>query len=194
VSRRRDSKSQEVEQRNVAEDFYLAIHGSLAGKRMSVHDAKMTERYRPNVAAIIQRADGKLLIAQRSDYPECWQFPQGGIDKGENPASAVQREIHEEIALPASAYRIVEQRGPYRYDFPEGPDRRGFVGQEQTYFLCRLLADSPPEIDLEHGCGEFLAVQWVGIEDFPVHLGPPMKQSVYLNVITDFFGVDLKSH
>jgi putative (di)nucleoside polyphosphate hydrolase len=162
---------------------------------MSVHDANMTERYRPNVAAIIQRGDGKLLIAQRSDYPECWQFPQGGIDKGEDPRAAVKREIQEEIALPATAYRIVEQRGPYRYNFPKGPDHRGFVGQEQTYFLCRLLGDPPPSIDLDHaGCGEFLAVRWVGVEGFPVHLAPPMKQGVYANVITDFFGVDLKSH
>ena len=38
VSRRRNSRSQDVEQRNVAEDFYLAIHGSLADEWMSRHD------------------------------------------------------------------------------------------------------------------------------------------------------------
>lgn len=154
----------------------------------------MRKRYRPNVAAIIQRADGKLLIAQRSDYPECWQFPQGGVDQGEDLTTALRREILEEIALPATAYQIVEQRGPYRYDFPAGPDRRGYCGQEQIYFLCRLLTDTTPEIDLEKGCGEFLAVRWVSAEKFPVDLAPPMKQAVYHNVIRDFFGADLKCH
>lgn len=153
----------------------------------------MKKRYRPNVAAILQRADAKLLIAQRSDHPDCWQFPQGGIDDGEDALAAVQREILEEIALPSSAYRIVEQRGPYRYDFPAGPDRRGFDGQEQTFFLCRLLAEDPPEIDLADSCGEFLAVRWVPIADFPVYLAHPMKQNVYRNVIRDFFAVNLKS-
>lgn len=152
----------------------------------------MKKRYRPNVAAIIQRTDGKLLIAQRSDYPECWQFPQGGIDKDEDPVAAVQREILEEVALPASSYRIVDQRGPYCYDFPSGPDSRGFDGQEQTYFLCKLLTNNPTELDLDNTCGEFLAVRWVSIEDFPVNLAPPMKQGVYRDVIEDFFGVNLK--
>jgi putative (di)nucleoside polyphosphate hydrolase len=36
--------------------------------------------YRPNVAAILQRADGRVLIGQRSDFPESWQLPQGGLD------------------------------------------------------------------------------------------------------------------
>ena len=53
----------------------------------------MAKRYRPNVAAILQRGDGCVLIGQRADYPESWQFPQGGIDAGESPEDAARREI-----------------------------------------------------------------------------------------------------
>ena len=53
----------------------------------------MTKRYRPNVAAIIRRPDGRVLLGERSDFPGSWQFPQGGIDPGEAPEQAVRREV-----------------------------------------------------------------------------------------------------
>ena len=70
----------------------------------------MGKRYRSNVAAILQRADGKILIARRSDYPESWQFPQGGVGKGESAQDALSREVAEEVALPAGRYRIAAER------------------------------------------------------------------------------------
>lgn len=148
----------------------------------------MKKRYRANVAAILQRADGCVLIARRSDYPESWQFPQGGIDPGESPEEAVRREVLEEVAVPPSAYRITESSGPYRYEFPAGPDKRGFSGQEQHYFVCSMIGPDAPEIDLAAGCGEFTEVRWIPVEDFPVHLAPPMKQAVYREVLRRHFG------
>lgn len=147
----------------------------------------MNKRYRPNVAAILQSADGRVLIGQRSDYPESWQFPQGGVDQGESLEEAVRREVLEETGVQPDAYRIVDRSGPHRYDFPAGPDRRGFVGQEQTYFLCALHGTEPPRFDPAATCGEFLAVRWVGLADFPVDLAPPMKQAVYREVLQRLF-------
>jgi putative (di)nucleoside polyphosphate hydrolase len=148
----------------------------------------MDKRYRPNVAAVLQRSDGKILIARRSDYPESWQFPQGGIGKQESAKEALAREVAEEVALSAGRYLVAAERGGYRYEFPGGPDRRGFHGQEQTYFLCRLAAGAEKEIDPARGCGEFTEATWVDAEDFPHHLVPPMKQAVYRKVLEDFFG------
>lgn len=149
----------------------------------------MRKLYRPNVAAIIQRADGRVLIGQRSDYPESWQFPQGGIDKGEQPEEAIRREVREEVALSAETYDVKERRGPYRYDFPSGPDRRGYHGQEQTYFLCLLRGTEVPEIDWGQTCGEFAALRWVDPAEFPLDQVPPMKKEVYRAVLRDFFRV-----
>ena len=49
--------------------------------------------YRPNVAAIMQRTDGKILVAERADVQDAWQFPQGGVDPGEDLLAALYREV-----------------------------------------------------------------------------------------------------
>jgi putative (di)nucleoside polyphosphate hydrolase len=150
--------------------------------------------YRPNVAAILQRSDGKILIARRSDYPESWQFPQGGVGKGESAEEALRREVFEEVALPPETYLIEADRGGYCYEFPSGPDRRGFHGQEQHYFLCRLDSGAESKIDPKRGCGEFTECQWVEVNNFPHNLVPPMKQEVYRRVLRDFFGPEVECH
>ena len=40
--------------------------------------------YRLNVGLIIINDNGKLLLCKRKNM-NSWQFPQGGIDKGETP-------------------------------------------------------------------------------------------------------------
>ena len=145
----------------------------------------VSRRYRPNVAAIIQRADGRVLLGQRSDFPASWQFPQGGIDAGEDPEEALQREVEEETGLTPQSYRIVARSGWHRYDFPAGPDRRGFDGQEQMYFLCRLPGPEMAGPDADGTCGEFLAFRWQSVAGFPFHLAPPMKQAVYRAVLRE---------
>lgn len=153
----------------------------------------MKKSYRPNVAAILQLPDGRVLIGQRADHPESWQFPQGGIDAGESPEEAVGREILEEVSLHPGTYRITDSSGPYRYDFPTGRDKRGFSGQEQYYFICSLQGGEPPAIDFAATCGEFTAVRWVPVAEFPVDLAPPMKQAVYHEVLRRHFGSDANS-
>lgn len=154
----------------------------------------MSKRYRPNVAAVLQRADGRVLIGQRSDYPDSWQLPQGGIDRGESAEDALRREVLEEVGIGPERYAIAARSGPHRYDFPFGEDRHGFSGQEQTYFLCPLNETGHPEIDLSATCGEFQAVRWVEVANFPVHLAPPMKQQVYRDVLERLFAVSADSH
>lgn len=151
------------------------------------------KRYRPNVAAILQRADGKILIARRSDYPESWQFPQGGVGKGESAEDALRREVAEEVALPVEAYSIASRKGGYHYDFPTGPDRRGFHGQEQSYFLCLLAPGAEALVDPGRGCGEFTESAWVEADCFPYEVVPPMKKEVYRKVLRDFFGAETES-
>ena len=54
------------------------------------------------VAAII-RKDGKFLIARRLDdgTPDAlkWEFPGGKVEHGENPKTALLREIKEELGI-----------------------------------------------------------------------------------------------
>jgi putative (di)nucleoside polyphosphate hydrolase len=146
-------------------------------------------RYRPNVAAIIRRADGSILVGERSDVPGGWQFPQGGQKRKETPEQALTRELLEEVGLRPGSYRFVRQRGPYRYLFVDGRTKDGFHGQEQTYFLVEL--DDGATIDVATAEPEFRAVQWIKPSEFVLDWVPGFKREVYRQVFLDFFGVVL---
>jgi len=143
-------------------------------------------KFRPNVAAIIQNADSEILIARRTDFPECWQFPQGGIDEGETPEEAILREVKEEIDLDPESFEMLGKFGPYRYVFAEGRTRKGFDGQEQFYFLLKLKEDSRKP-NPHTACPEFSELRWIRPEDFELSWVPDFKRAVYKQVLLDIF-------
>jgi 8-oxo-dGTP diphosphatase len=52
------------------------------------------------VAAVIERADRRILIGQRRKHdtsPLKWEFPGGKVRDGETPEAALARELHEEL-------------------------------------------------------------------------------------------------
>jgi 8-oxo-dGTP diphosphatase len=54
------------------------------------------------VGAMIERDDGKYLITQRSpraSLPLLWEFPGGRVEPGESDQEALERELHEEMAI-----------------------------------------------------------------------------------------------
>ena len=54
------------------------------------------------VAAIIERPDGRFLLAQRPAgkvYAGYWEFPGGKVEPGEPLAAALARELHEELGI-----------------------------------------------------------------------------------------------
>lgn len=53
-------------------------------------------------AAVVLRADGAFLLAQRPPgkvYAGWWEFPGGKIETGEAPGHALARELHEELGI-----------------------------------------------------------------------------------------------
>ena len=150
----------------------------------------MSQKYRQNVAGILQRPeDGSILVCERLQPAGAWQFPQGGIDKGESAEEALEREMEEEIGLKAGDYEVVEWREGYRYKFPGERLMRGkYCGQEQTYFLCRLTAEESA-IRLDRHKPEFSSYQWIQPAEFDPEWLPDFKREVYASVLRDFFGV-----
>lgn len=60
------------------------------------------ERY--GVKCIIQREDGRILFIKNTYGKGYWNFPGGGIEKGETPEQAIRREVLEETQLRPSAF------------------------------------------------------------------------------------------
>jgi hypothetical protein len=56
------------------------------------------EGYRPNVGIILCNARNEVFWGKRI-REHSWQFPQGGIKRGETPEQAMYRELHEEVGL-----------------------------------------------------------------------------------------------
>jgi 8-oxo-dGTP diphosphatase len=70
--------------------------------------------------AVLQRTDGRVLLAQRlpgTPYPGYWEFPGGKLEAGESASIALARELDEELGI-----RIV-RAAPWlvqRYAYPHG--------------------------------------------------------------------------
>ena len=71
-------------------------------------------------AAVIQRADGSFLLAQRPAgkvYAGYWEFPGGKLEPGETPEQAIVREVREELAVAATAHEVLDT---VSHDYPHG--------------------------------------------------------------------------
>ena len=130
--------------------------------------------YRPNVGIILVNARNEVFWGKRI-REHSWQFPQGGIKRGETPEQAMFRELQEEVGLMPEHVRIIartrEWRGHYR-------------GQKQIWFLLRLIGrDSDVSLRAcEHP--EFDAWRW---HDFwiPLETVIEFKRAVYQQALTE---------
>ena len=115
--------------------------------------------------------EGLVWVGRRADIPSdaegrgtWWQMPQGGIDPGEDPATAALRELFEETAI-VSAEQIGETSKWLTYDLPDhliGVAWGGkYRGQKQKWFAFRFTGDDS-EINIvpPKGEPEFVAWRW----------------------------------
>lgn len=147
---------------------------------------KKVELYRPNVAAIVINEQSKILIAKRNDLKDVWQFPQGGIDKGEEPQIAVLRELEEEIGVNSSALEILCEMPKWlSYDFPPKAKKRlkPYSGQIQRYFLVRLKDEKLININTQKP--EFEEYKFLDLSEIWDYFNE-LKKPVYTEAINYF--------
>jgi putative (di)nucleoside polyphosphate hydrolase len=99
--------------------------------------------FRPNVGIILLNQRNQVFWGKRI-RTHSWQFPQGGIDRGESPEQAMFRELHEEVGLHPEHVRIMARtRDWLRYEVPDRfirRDARGhYKGQKQIWYLLQLV-------------------------------------------------------
>lgn len=150
-------------------------------------------RHRPNVGVVLFNADGLAWLGHRAGQAgeHAWQFPQGGVDKGEDLEAAARRELEEETGV-VSADLLARTDGWIVYDFPEAlkaqhkrEGRKPWDGQKQVWFAFRFTGDDA-EIALDrHNEIEFDAWRWGRLEESP-DLIVPFKRAAYEQVVAAF--------
>ena len=143
--------------------------------------------YRKAVGAFLINDDNKIYFFQRSDFPENWQSPEGGIEKNETPLDAIYREIKEEIGIDKEKLELIaETKDFYRYNFLNNEIKYGFIGQEKKFFLFKFngsMNDFSYKATDEKQ--EFNDVKLVSKSDV-LELIPEFKKSLYKAVLIDF--------
>ena len=88
--------------------------------------------FRPNVGIILLNQRNQVFWGKRI-RTHSWQFPQGGIDRGETPEQAMFRELQEEVGLQSEHVRIVARtRDWLRYEVPDRYIRRDARGHQHA--------------------------------------------------------------
>lgn len=154
----------------------------------------LLKNYRPNVGVVLFNRDGRVFFGRRvedfSDLSEFadrpndwrWQFPQGGVDKGEAYDTAAFRELKEETGV-SKATLIMMTPGWLAYDFPPGYKKKDWRGQRQKWAAMLFIGDEKKDIDIaadDHQ--EFDAWRWGELEEAP-DLIVPFKRKVYEDLV-----------
>lgn len=153
--------------------------------------------YRDCVGIVVFNRRGEAFIGQRAagksgalDYS--WQFPQGGIDKGEEPIDAAIRELYEETSIQTISL-LTAAPDWILYDLPDellGLALKGkYRGQRQKWFAVLLEGDER-EIDVLNPAGgahpaEFVDWRWEQLNRV-IDLIVPFKRDAYQQVIDAF--------
>ena len=121
------------------------------------------KNYRRGVGMIIMNKDGLFWLGKRIGM-EAWQFPQGGIDKGESAEDAMYRELYEETGLKKKSVEVLSVSNKWLvYHIPHVFQRynKKFDGAMQKWYLLKLIGEDT-DIDLQAiGHAEFDDWKWV---------------------------------
>ncbi|HMO17073.1 MAG TPA: NUDIX domain-containing protein [Oligoflexia bacterium] len=145
--------------------------------------------FRKNVAAFVLNPDGLILVCKRADRFKDWQLPQGGIDSGETPEEAIKRELKEEIGLHKSSIKIISCLDtPISYTWPKELHERGYIGQEQYFFLIQSPPNWTPDFEIAPE-KEFEDYIWADCSMFLSKIESTFREKSYKEALLQFLEI-----
>lgn len=149
-----------------------------------------TEKYRPNVGAVIFNKNADIWIGKRADITSnsSWQMPQGGIDINEPSLEAAVREVYEETGIKSiKQVSFIDKWIKYKLPANIAVNKWNgkYVGQMQKWYLFYFYGnDSEVNINIDKN-PEFIDWKWAdriyiekNVADF--------RKNIYKNVFKKF--------
>jgi putative (di)nucleoside polyphosphate hydrolase len=142
--------------------------------------------FRANVGIILMRRD-EVFLGRRTGGG--WQFPQGGVRRGESLEQALYRELEEEIGVANADVALLGQTDRWlRYRLPARYVRRNqqpvCIGQKQRWFLLRLRREDASFDFTRTAEPEFDQFRWTQYWE-PVKDVIYFKRAVYARALTE---------
>jgi len=154
---------------------YLKVHGNLG--------------YRKKASGIITDNEEKYLIVQLVDYGEDhWNWPGGGVEKGEETKDTILRELREELGT--DKFEILKtSKIINKYDWPNyviakrlKAEGRTWKGQEVAHIQLKFTGEKS---DIKLDPGEIRNIKWVNIKDLEGHFIIPNQWNVAKKVLEE---------
>jgi len=152
------------------------------------------EDYRRCAGVALFNKRGQVFLGHRinSSGQHVWQFPQGGMDKGETPLGAAVRELYEETGVKPETVKLLGKIDDWLYyDFPADylntKKARGRKGQRQRWYAF-LFTGKDDQVDLDAvPPTEFSEWRWGKLSNTP-KLIVPFKRKIYERLADEFEG------
>ncbi len=154
---------------------YLKVYGNL--------------EYRKKVSGIITDNEGKYLIVQLIDYSEdYWNWPGGGMERGERPEETILRELKEELGT--DKFEIVKRSSiTNKYNWPNyviakrlKAEGKTWLGQEVIHIQLNFTGNKS---DIKPNPAEIKQFKWIDCGELESHFVIPNQWNVAKEVFKD---------
>ena len=142
--------------------------------------------YRKAVTGYIVDKKNNFLLIQNLEYKKNhWRPPGGGIDEGEDPESALLRELKEELGTNKFEV-ILKGKSINKYEWPQAVIERyknKYRGQERVQFLVKFTGKIS---DIKINKREIKNAKWVPLSELPKYFNFPAQLAAAREVLKEF--------